>query len=133
VDIQSLAESDLAVTLEGDGRTIILTSPADVIAHSSNYPTATVKGFIRYDSIVENPETGGQMIINKPAISIRRSSLPVLPTEGPNDANYYQKWFVHISKSVTDQTLEHYKIEHPPIQGKSIGFIVLFLTKVSQT
>lgn len=134
MDLRSLAESDLATTLEGDfGMQIILTSPADVIAHSSNYASATLRGQVLYDSVVENPETGGQVIINKPVISVRRSSLSVLPSDVPSDTNYYKNWFVHIPKSVTDSTLEHYKIETPPQQGKSIGFMVMFLTRISQS
>jgi hypothetical protein len=122
-------ESDLADTLEGEfGMKIILEAPdGTIIDKSANDSTADLMGQVLYDTTVENPETGGVMLIGKPVVSIRRSSLSQIPSDTD-----YSKWFVKIPRSPINATMDRYKIEKPPVQGKSIGFIVLELSKAIQ-
>lgn len=128
--LRAQIESDLLETLESDfGMKVILEPPTgNIIDKSANDPTQDLMGQVLYDTTVDNPETGGLMLIPKPVVTLRRSSLSQIPSDTD-----YGLWFVKIPESPISSTMVRHKIEKPPLQGKSIGFIVLELSKVIQS
>lgn len=122
INLREQAESDLAITLEGDfALPVRLTDPDGTITN--------VVGQVLFDYIEENPETGGPMVVHNPVVVLRKSSLSRVPVSG-------EKWHVKIPTSPsTTATLEDYIIDSDrPIEGgTSIGFIKLFLRKLEQS
>ena len=115
-------EADLETTLEGDfGLPVTLKSPDGV--------EDTLMGQVLYDYVKENPDTGGEMVVNKPVVTLRISSLLRVPVNG-------EKWFIKIpgAPSETAPLVEYmFDGDHPIEGGKSIGFIRLYLRKIEQT
>ena len=122
-------ESDLGTTLEGDfGLPVELIAPDGTIYDSSfNDPEFPLMGQILYDTLVVDPDTGAEMIVHKPVVTLRRSSLEVVPQDG-------EDWAVRIP-IVPDRTAtkETFKLERPLEEGGAIGFIRLYLTRAEQT
>ena len=127
MNLRVTAESDLYRTLEHAddwGLPVELISPDGVeYTKSANHPTEDLKGQILYDTTVVNPETGLDMIVHKPVVTLRRSSLARVPLPG-------EKWLVRIPETpdpTATKTLHH--VERAPEEGKAIGFIRLYLTR----
>jgi len=121
LNLRVQAEADLAATLEdpdGYGLPIVLVSPDGV--------TQEVNGQIMYDTKLIDPETGLDMIIHQPVVTVRRSSLLRVPVAG-------EKWMVRIPETPDpDATKTLHAVERAPEEGKSIGFMRLYLTKAVQ-
>ena len=119
VNIRELAESELGYTLEGDfGLPIVLTDP--------DGDTNEYSGQIIYNTLVED-DIGSQVVINKPVVTLRISSLVRVPQEGEN-------WMVKIPDTPsTTADKSTYFIERPSEDGRSIGFIRLYLAKPDQS
>jgi hypothetical protein len=114
-------EEDLATTLESAddfGLPVILISPDGEIQE--------VNGQILYDTQKIDPETGLDMIVHKPVVTLRRSSLTRIPAGG-------ERWGVRIPET-PDPNAEKvlHMLEQAPEDGRSIGFIRLYLTKAVQ-
>ena len=114
-------EEDLATTLESAddfGLPVILISPDGEIQE--------VNGQILYDTQKIDPETGLDMIVHKPVVTLRRSSLTRIPAGG-------EKWGVRIPE-VPDPNATKilHMLEQAPEDGKSIGYIKLYLTRAIQ-
>lgn len=120
-------ESDLSETLEdpdGYGLPIILIAPDGTIqTKSENDADQDLSGQILYDSSIMDPETGLEIVVDKPVITLRRTSLTRIPAAG-------EKWFIRIPER-PDPTAPKslHSLERPPEHGKSIGFIRLYLTR----
>ncbi len=134
VNLREQAEADLSFTLEGEWRLPVeLIDPdGNIINESENSPDPlnplALYGQVLYDIVQVNPETGEQMIINDPIVSIRRSSLPRIPEAG-------EKWLVKIPTDPSETaTLEDFVIDptRPPEGGRSLGFIRLYLRRAAQ-
>jgi hypothetical protein len=114
-------EEDLATTLESAddfGLPVILISPDGEIQE--------VNGQILYDTQKIDPETGLDMIVHKPVVTLRRSSLTRIPAGG-------EKWGIRIPETPdpdADKTL--HMLEQAPEDGRSIGYIKLYLTRAVQ-
>lgn len=120
VNLRQLVEQDLAQTLEKD-----FALPVVLIAPDGT--SQTYQGQVLYDTTVEDPASGAPIVISKPVVTLRLSSLSRVPVEG-------EKWSVKIpSAPSSTATTETYFLERPSEDGKSIGFIRLYLMKVSQT
>lgn len=121
-NLRERAESDLEHTLEGSfALPVILISPDGL--------ELSVTGQVLYDTVKDNPETGAQIVVNHPAVTLRRSSLSQVPLPG-------ERWFVKIPTSPSETgTLIDFVIDsdRPPEGGTSIGFIRLYLRKAEQT
>lgn len=127
MNLRVTAEADLYRTLEHAndwGLPVELIAPDGTIqTKSANHPTEDLKGQVLYDTTVVNPETGLDMVIDKPVVTLRRSSLDRIPAADEN-------WMIRIPETpdpTATKTL--HKIERAPEQGKAIGFIRLYLTK----
>ena len=119
VNIRELIESELEYTLEGDfGLPVTLIDPDGV---SYDYT-----GQVIYDTIVEDAD-GSQMVIHKPVVSLRRSSLTRIPADG-------ESWSAKIPTTPsTTATKKTFLIERPSEDGGSIGFIRLYLIEAQQS
>lgn len=131
VNLREKAEQDLGKTLEGEFfLPVVLTDP-DGVQHDTNQNTGDpLGGQILYDIVRENPDsiTGERLVINKPVVTLRRSSLARVPLAG-------EKWLVRIPVDPsTTATLADFMIDQsrPPEGGRSIGFIRLYLMRAVQ-
>lgn len=127
MNLRVQAEADLAVTLEdpdGYGLPVILIAPDGTrYDKSANDPTQDLSGQILYDTTVTEPETGLDIIVHKPVVTLRRSSLARVPVPG-------ETWAVRIPETpdpTATKTL--HTVERATEEGKAIGFVRLYLTK----
>jgi len=128
-NLRELAEEDLAVSLEGDfGLPVILKGPNGFTISTKKGTTDPLMGQILYDIVRMNPETGEDMEVNEPVITLRRSSLERIPKPGEN-------WFVEIPiEPKVDGEKKSFIISGSRTSdgGGSLGIIRLFLRKVEQ-
>ena len=118
--LRETVEADLATTLEGDYGQEVTLIPPDGVAIGPYY------GQVLYDTRAEDPEMGGTIIVHKPVVTLRRSSLARIPANG-------EKWFIDIpSTPVAGAPIERYVLDEATEDGGSIGFIRLYLKKVAQ-
>lgn len=130
-DLRELIEGDLAETLESDfGLPVILTSPAGVVqTKSENNPTQDLQAQVHFDSLVLDPNTGLDIVVDKPVISLRRTSLTTIPTLEDG-----QNWKVEIPdlpKESSPKTT--FRASRVPEHGRSIGFIRMYLEAIEQS
>ena len=122
-NLRVLTESHLSVTLEGAfSLPVILIAPDGVTLPE-------VRGQINYETVIINPDTGEEIAINTPNVSLRRSSLTRIPEAG-------EKWVVKIPVSPEENApVESFIISptQPPQGGRSIGFIRLYLNRIEQS
>jgi len=92
--LRETAEQDLYDCIESELGTVIeLTSPDGATQkYSANNPTELLRGSIRMYSRGENPETGEPIVVDKPSVTLRTSSLTRVPA--PNE-----KWFIRFATS----------------------------------
>lgn len=130
MNIRVQAEDDLSATLEdpdGFGLPVFLIDPDGVIYDkSANDVEQDLSGQVLYDTIKTNPETGLQIVVHKPVVTLRRTSLTRVPLPG-------EAWMIAIPE-IPDPAATKilHKIELAPEDGKSIGFIRLYLTRTKQ-
>jgi hypothetical protein len=123
------AEIDLVDTLEGDwSAPVILIAPdGTTYDKSANDNTLPLVGQVVYDSIIEDPNTGCQVVVHKPIVTLRKSSLSrvPLPTE---------RWVVKIPDSpLAAASIKSYTISRPTEDGSTIGFVQLHLQILEQS
>lgn len=123
-------ERDLAISLEGRwGQRVVLISPDGVEQSTRAGDSTPLKGQILYGLARLNPETGEDVVVDTPVVTLRRSSLTRVPLAG-------ETWLVKIPPSIlhADPT-ETFVISpvRPPEGGKSIGFIRLYLQQIEQS
>lgn len=127
-NLRERVESDLGKTLEGEfGLPVELIGPGVKITTSAN-DGLPLKGQVMFDYVRQNPDTGQDIIVNNPVVTLRRSSLLKVPKAG-------EKWLVKIPTSPsTTAPLEDFMIDPdtPPEGGKSLGTIRLYLRKAVQ-
>lgn len=129
--LRATVEKDLKLTLEGDFKLpVILIDPdGNTIDKSANEPLEDLTGQVMFDTIIENPDTGREIITGKPVVTLRRSSLSRVPTDTD-----YPKWFVKIPVSVlVGALIETFNLARPPEGGSSHGFVRLYLMKAEQS
>lgn len=122
MNLRERVERDLAVSLEGRwGLPVILTSP-------DGERQGDLKGQVLYGIRRIDPDSGNEIVVDTPAVTLRRSSLTRVPLAG-------ERWIVEIPASVTDATMKPYHLtpDRPPEGGKSVGFIRLYLQEVEQS
>jgi hypothetical protein len=122
VSLREEIEADLAETLEDPEDFGLPVTLVDDLGDSQDY-----YGQILYDTLAENPETGAEIIIHKPVVTLRRSSLVRVPLPGEN-------WVVKIplTPSLTAPKVD-FAIERPTEEGGAIGFIRLYLMRIEQS
>lgn len=129
MNLRVQVEEDLHETLEdseGWGLPVVLIAPDGTkIDKSANHPEEDLSGQILYDTTVVNPETGLDMIVHKPVVTLRRSSLSRIPVAGEN-------WMAEIPETPDPAAAKVlHKVERAPEEGKAIGFIRLYLNRVA--
>jgi hypothetical protein len=88
-----------------------------------------LQGQVLYDTIIDNPETGSEVIVHDPVVTLRRTSLLRVPI--PTEKN---RWLVSIpEKPSMTASLRAYVMGRPSEDGGSIGFIRLYLMKPVQS
>jgi len=116
MNMRQQAEADLAFTLEGEwALPVVLISPDGVMD--------TVEGQVLYDSATRNPMTGEQIVVNRPVVTLRRSSLARIPKQNEN-------WLVRIPITPNPQaaTVDFLLDQtNAPDGGASLGFIRLYM------
>ncbi len=129
-ETRELIEQDLGETLEADfGLPVILTSPdGDVQTKSANDPDQDLQAQVHFDSLVLDPNTGLDMVVDKPVISLRRTSLTIIPVLEDG-----QNWMVEIPDLPKESSAKStFRAARVPEHGRSIGFIRLYLEKIEQ-
>lgn len=123
MNLRALAESDLSLTLEGDfGMMVNLIGP-DGIRDDG------LSGQVLYDTVRINPDTGEEIVVDMPVVTLRRSSLARIPVAGEN-------WIVEIPETPrAGASMVQYAMSptRSPEAGKSIGFIRIYLQAVEQS
>jgi hypothetical protein len=129
MNLRELVEHDLSDTLEGDwGLPVELVDPNGVLyTKSANDPTLDLVGQILYDTTVQNPDTGAEIVVHKPVVTLRRSSLIRVPLSG-------ELWWVRIPLTPSySATKVGFLLEQATEDGGSIGFIRLYLQAAEQS
>lgn len=130
ISLRERVESDLEKSLEGEwGLPVVLISPDGEIIDTSENTGDPLSGQVLYDTVRINPETGEQMVVNNPIVTLRRSSLSRIPIPG-------ETWIVKIPTTPsTTADLESFIAdpERSPEGGRSIGMIRLYLIKGQQS
>lgn len=123
-------ESDLARTLEGEfGLPVELVSPDGVTINTSVHTGQQLYGQVLYEYVTISPDTGEDMVVGNPVVTLRRSSLSRIPVAD-------ETWLVRIPvKPVEGAEMEEFIFSAGRAAGgsESIGFIVLYLNKAVQS
>ena len=128
--LRATIENDLQDTLEGAFSlpVVLIDVETGLKVDTSVNDGLTLAGQVMFDTVINDPETGMEIVTNKPVVSLRRSSLSSAPT----DINY-ERWLVEIPDSPQDgASVSQYRIGRPPEGGRSHGFVRLYLERVEQ-
>lgn len=130
-NLRAQIEKDLHVSLEGQWKiSVELTGPnGETQIYSKNNPTELLGGQVLYFSKQENPETGEMIIVDLPVISLRISSLDVVPQAGEN-------WYIKMPISPIAGAEKQSFIFTPtrsPEHGTDIGFMRLYPQRIENT
>ena len=88
-----------------------------------------LNGQIIYETIEEAPGTGAEVIVHKPVVTLRRTSLLRVPAQDEKN-----QWLVQIPiQPSRTATKVNYIMGRPGEGGASIGFIRLYLVKPVQS
>lgn len=124
-NLRELAESDLGETLENSSSGFGL--PVELIAPDGTVYTG-LTGQVLYDS-TESTEGGLPIVVHKPVVTLRRSSLERVPQQSEKN-----QWICKIPLTPDpDADLVTFVVEEPVESGGSIGFIRLYLTRAEQS
>lgn len=130
MNLRERVESDLSLSLEGPwGLPVTLMSPDGVLQTLKKDTTLPLRGQILYDTVAMNPETGEEIVIRMPVVTLRRSSLERIPLAGEN-------WIVAIPMTPSESAplVQHvFSSTRPPGGGASVGFIRLYLQQVEES
>lgn len=122
MNLRELAEKDLGRSLEGEWSLPVNLIDPDGVRYDG------LRGQVLFDIVRVNPETGEEVTVQTPVVTLRRSTLARIPAPGEN-------WIVEIPATPSEAAA---KVQHvlsptrPPEGGASIGFIRLYLQAVEQ-
>lgn len=135
INLRERAESDLKKSLEKEfALPVILTDP-DGVKYDESQNSAdpadpdALSGQILYSFVSVNPETGEEIVVNNPIVSIRRSSMLRVPVAG-------EKWVFEIPVTPSRTAAKELFVlddKRVPENDDSIGFIRYYLTKAEQS
>jgi hypothetical protein len=129
VNLREQVEKDLGESLENEwGLPVVLIDPDGVVYNTlANDPTAPLMGQVLYGKKEFNPETGQDVHINTPIITLRISSLIRVPQDG-------ETWGVKIPvvPSRTAALVDFIFMGRPLEGGASIGFLRIYPQKAGQ-
>lgn len=123
MNLRAQVETDLAFTLEGDwGMKVVLISPDGIEqTKSKNDPENDLMGRIVYDHTDIDTESGLEVLVKKPVVTLRLTSLDRVPLCG-------ETWemLFPVSPEVGAPIVRYILIGRPPESGNSIGTIRLY-------
>ena len=126
-NIRTLAEKDLAHTLEGEFAVpIILISPYDGKKITETVDGRPLAGRVLWSHQEINPETGESVIVPTPVVDLRVSSLPIVPKSG-------EKWLVQIPSDLTvNAPMKNYLLDEASVVEvkRNFGIVSLPLVEV---
>ena len=127
-NLRTQIELDLRETLEGEFKmNVELTSPDGVTQTlSKNDPTQLLSGQVFYFSRPLNPETGEEVVVNQPVVSLRISSLNRVPLNG-------ETWYIKIPVSPVEGAAKEsfvFTATRPYESGTDIGFMRIYPQRV---
>ena len=132
--LRQVVEQDLELTLEGDdwGLPIRLIAPDGSIIDKKNGTDSPLMGQVLYNTLVQVPNTGGEMLVPKTCFVIRRSSLSRIPLPG-------ERWSIEFPDPGYPDSEGNYTFVRKildgiksPEDGKSIGFMRLYPVEAIQ-
>jgi hypothetical protein len=127
-NLRERIEAGLEHTLEGRfGLPVKLLSPdGEKQVYKKGTTDQTLQGQVIYDTMQDNPNTGAEVIVHMPVISVRKSSLDRVPLPG-------ERWAFEapVDPSPTAAT-QWWLAERPREDGGAIGFIRLYGIKMIQ-
>ena len=122
MNLRAVVEADLAHSLEGEwGMSVTLIDPDGEIYEG-------LKGQVLNFTQQENPETGEVVVVNKPVITLRISSLTRVPLPG-------EKWIITypvnpVPGAATKNGL--FSATRAPEDGSDIGFMRMYPQETEQ-
>ena len=120
VDLMARFEAGLGTTLEGP-----FSLPVNLQGPTG--PLQEVRGQVIHYTTEVDPQTGGNVRVEKPNCTLRRSSLSPIPVAG-------EKWQVWIpSEPREDAPMIEHLMAGKPVDGKTFGFMTLYLNKLKVT
>lgn len=137
MNLRERAEQDLGTTLEDPkqwGLPVELTGPdGKIYKTSANSPDPLnpepLYGQVLRNAVSESPDTGERLVIAKPVVTLRISSLERVPEP-------HEKWQIRFptEPSLTAEK-QDYSLDanRAPERNSSIGFIVFYPTKLKQS
>jgi hypothetical protein len=129
VGLRARLEADLEFALEETklwGIAVELIDPETGVdqTQSANDATKLLSGQVLYDTRDFDPQTGADIIVHKPVVTLRRTSLDAIPERG---------WIVRLPLTPLDGApLVSYSLERVAEDGGSIGFIRLYCGRLVQ-
>lgn len=128
-NLREQLEQDLGESLEGEwGLPVVLIGPDGVkYDTSANDPTKSLSGQVLYGKKEFNPDTGQEIYINNPIVTLRISSLARVPQNG-------EIWSIQIptTPSTTAATSTFIFNGRPLEGGASLGFLRIYPHKAVQ-
>ena len=129
VNLREQLEEDLGETLEGEGGLPVVLIGPDGVKYdtSANDPTKPLVGQVLYGKKEFNPDTGQEIFIDMPIVSLRVTSLTRVPQNG-------EKWGIKIpTQPSTTAALVDFIFEGRPLEGgTSLGYIRIYPQKAVQ-
>lgn len=122
VNLKQLSEADLVHSLEGEWASSVNLIDPDGIIYSG------LKGQVLNFTQQENPDTGEIVVVNKPVIVLRKSSLTRVPLPG-------EKWIVQYPESPVlgaSMVDGFFSATRAPENGTDIGFMRIYPTETEQ-
>lgn len=126
------SERCLGETLEGAfSLPVRLIDPSGVThIYAKNSTTRLIRGQVVLDTLKRSDQVDteyfGDIFVQTPSVTLRRSSLPRVPANG-------EFWVVQIPQSLDDNPeYESYMLESPKTDINFLGIITLYLKQLSQ-
>lgn len=130
VNLREQVEQDLGESLEGEWALPVVLIDPDGVKYetSANDATKPLVGQVLYGKREFNPDTGQEVYINTPIVTLRVTSLTRVPANG-------EKWVIKIpiSPSTTAPLIDFIFQGRPLEGGTSLGFIRIYPQKAAQS
>ena len=131
MNLRELAVTDMRqLNIKDWSLSVELTDPDGVTYTTDNVTGDPLKAVqILYDYRKLNPDTGEEIVINEPVVTMARTSLARVPLPGEN-------WYMRIPVDPSEGApLEDFVLntDRSPEGGRSLGFIRLYPTRVVQS
>lgn len=128
-NLRQRVERDLETTLEGGfSLPVSLIAPdGEVYDTKKSDPLTPLTGLVLYNRKEYNPETGEDIMVPSPVVTLRRSSLERIPADG-------EKWavLIPIDPDPEADKKEFIFYARPAEGGRAIGYIRIYPQEAEQ-